>query len=368
MTPSFISRSLLVGLIGLLGACGTGAQSSFQDLGSDKDKNEAAVGANGFGDGKTTDPASSGTETTVADTAPCDGDPGDSAVDFAHAIGICSDAKKDGFGLVSAEFTRGFKDAEEPEADQHGVLSKFGSVIKPREGQRLGVLSTGFAGEFNGSSSTPFVDGKRWWNDRTVTGQLPDGFPKAAEGCDQGRGISDLVVLKLKLKAPADAGGFKFDFNFHSSEWPAWICTQFNDGFLAYLTSKGKTGNISFDSKGNAVSVNNAFFDRCTPSVKMGCEGDNETTSTCPSGDSELAGTGFGLKANACGSGKKATQGGATGWLSSSAPVTAGEEFTLELAIWDTGDGDLDSSVLLDNFRWIKGKTETTTERPSDVK
>ncbi len=168
--------------------------------------------------------------------------------------------------------------------------------------------------------------------------------------------------------APKTAGGFKFDFNFHSSEWPSYVCTRFNDGFLAYLTSKGKTDNISFDSKQNAVSVNNAFFDRCTPNVAIGCEGEKETTSVCPSGDSELAGTGFGIEAEACNSGKSATQGGATGWLSSSAPIEPEEEFTLELAIWDTGDGDLDSLVLLDHFRWIGGKTETTTERPVDVK
>jgi hypothetical protein len=36
--------------------------------------------------------------------------------------------------------------------------------------------------------------------------------------------------------------------------------------------------------------------------------------------------------------------------------------------IWDSGDGDLDSSVLLDNFQWIGGQVTTTTERPDEVK
>jgi hypothetical protein len=83
-----------------------------------------------------------------------------------------------------------------------------------------------------------------------------------------------------------------------------------------------------------------------------------------------LGGTGFGLEATACGVlGKKATQGGATGWLTSQAAVSAGETFTLELMIWDTGDGSLDSSVLLDNFQWIGGGVvTTTTERPQDPK
>jgi hypothetical protein len=56
--------------------------------------------------------------------------------------------------------------------------------------------------------------------------------------------------------------------------------------------------------------------------------------------------------------------GGATGWLSSQAPVKPGETFTLDLMIWDTGDGDLDSSVLLDNFQWVAGDVAVSTERP----
>jgi hypothetical protein len=309
---------------------------------------------------------------TVDNPKVCDsgGGSGDAATDFAHALGICADATKDGYGLVKAAFMRGVTDTTEPFAEQHGILPKFGNVVKPREGKNLGVLSTGFAQEFNGDGSTPFFQGKTWWDDETSTTALPTGFPKVSDSCpSDADGVSDVIVLSLTLKAPPNAGGLKFDFNFHSSEWPEWICTKFNDGFIAYLTSKAKTDNISFDAKNNPVSVNNGFFDRCTPGTTTGCKGDHESTSTCPSGDGELAGTGFGTKGEACSSGKDATQGGATGWLSSSAPIGPGEEFTIQFAIWDTGDGDLDSSVLLDNFTWVGGQvTATTTERPDDVK
>jgi hypothetical protein len=44
--------------------------------------------------------------------------------------------------------------------------------------------------------------------------------------------------------------------------------------------------------------------------------------------------------------------------------VQPGETFTLEFFIWDTGDGVLDSSVLLDNFQWVEGEVQTSTERP----
>lgn len=212
---------------------------------------------------------------------------GGSAVELARAMGINNDASTDGFGLVAAELTRGFDDDSAPEAEQHGILTKFGDVLKPREGSTLGVLSTGFAQEFNGADGAKFVDGNPWWADTTRTA-LPAGYPKAADGCEQSKDLTDVIVLKLTLKAPQEGSGFKFDFNFHSSEWPAFICTSYNDGFLAYLTSKGRTGNISFDSKNNPVSVNNAFFDRCTPDAEIGCSGDAPSTSVCTAGTSEL--------------------------------------------------------------------------------
>ena len=45
--------------------------------------------------------------------------------------------------------------------------------------------------------------------------------------------------------------------------------------------------------------------------------------------------------------------GGGTGWLSTSLPVTPGEPIMLRFMIMDTFDGLKDSSVLLDNWKWI---------------
>jgi len=315
---------------------------------------------------------------TPDNAAACDGALAElgTAESFAKAIGICDSAAARGFGLVSATFTRGYGRTDAPKPQQAGVLPKFGNVLRPREGARLGVLSSGFAQEYNGGVGRPFggnAPGVNWWGAMTGggsagNGTLPPGFPKGAAGCPQATAANDVINLKLQLKAPKNATGFKFDFNFHSSEWPAFICSEFNDGFIAYVTSQSGTGNISFDARQNPVSVNNGFFDRCTPGATIGCEGDARPgVSQCPAGPAELAGTGFGIMGNYCyGRGGTTTAGGATGWLSSQAPVKPGETFTLELMIWDTGDGDLDSSVLLDNFQWIGGKSVTTsTERPT---
>lgn len=311
---------------------------------------------------------------------------------LARAIGVCTDASTKGYGLVSATISRGYGRTDAPAAAQTGILGKFGNVIKPRNGSKLAVLSTGYADEYNGAPGAPFggstgkigtqsfkLIGKGWFEPaslaetQTGTGKLPPGFPKAADGCEQAPQTNDVVNLKLILKAPPNASGVQFDFNFYSGEWPAYICSPFNDGFLAFLSAKGFNNgtpdNISFDAKKNPVSVNNGFFDRCNAGAKIGCgDGAKPGTSECPGGVAELAGTGFGIEGPWCApysdSSAKTVNGGATGWLTSKAPVVPGETFTLEFFIWDTGDAVLDSSVLLDNFNWVEGEVQTTTERP----
>ena len=52
------------------------------------------------------------------------------------------------------------------------------------------------------------------------------------------------------------------------------------------------------DGQKNPISVNNGFFDRCTPGVDTGCAGGGKPgTSSCPGGAAELAGTGYGTNA-----------------------------------------------------------------------
>jgi hypothetical protein len=315
---------------------------------------------------------------TVDNVTVCDGMlTGDgSPEDFARSMGICQTVANNAYGLVSAKFTRGYGREDLPKVQQHGVLPKFGSVLKPREGTQLGVLSTGYAQEYDGSPGAQFggdSNGVDWFNSQSNPGNgtAPPGYPKPADTCPIAAGVNDLIDLRLELKAPANATGIKFDFNFHSGEWPVFICSPFNDGFIAYLSAKGFNNgtpeNISFDSKNNPVSVNNGFFDRCTAGAETGCDPRAKPgISTCPGGPSELAGTGFGTMGTFCPGGGPSVSGGATGWLSSQAPVTAGETFTLDLMIWDTGDGELDSSVLLDNFQWVGGKVVvTSTGRPT---
>jgi hypothetical protein len=362
----------------LLACSGSSAPSGFDS--ANGSSGGGGPGGGSFGGGNGSDPNAPGGD--VGNTPPCDDAvTGSAPEDYAKAIGLCTTAAKDGYGLVSASFTRGYQRNDAPKAEQHGVLTKFGDVIKPREGKALAVLSTGYAQEFDGPGNKPFggdsfgsVNGIDWWNAQKNRGNgtAPPGFPKPATGCPIDTHVNDLVDLRLEIKAPQNATGVKFDFNFYSGEWPAYVCSNFNDGFVAYLSAKGfnkgQPDNMSFDKNNNPVSVNNGFFDRCTPNVTTGCESLLGTpgTSVCPGGPAELAGTGFGVVSNWCvGSNEKSTNGGATGWLTSQAPIQGGETFTIEFMIWDTGDGVLDSSVLVDNFKWVGGGPVTTgTDRP----
>src|SRR5262249_43669789 len=133
-------------------------------------------------------------------------------------------------------------------------------------------------------------------------------------------------------------------------EWPGYICTEFNDFFVAILTpmpANQLDGNISFDSQNNPISVNNAFLRVC------GCPGNppgscvaGGKTFTCGFRDAELIGTG-------CGFDTAFTDHAATSWLQTTAPVDPSSEITIRWGIYDSGDGILDSTSLVDNWRWI---------------
>ena len=104
--------------------------------------------------------------------------------------------------------------------------------------------------------------------------------------------------------------------------------------------------NISFDTQKNPITVNNGFFTVCTERRDQAAD---EALHARRSTD--IAGTGY----EDVGSGipiPAGMPGGSTGWLTTTAPVTPGEDVTLHFIIFDEGDRILDSAVLIDNFQW----------------
>jgi hypothetical protein len=305
---------------------------------------------------------------------------GDAAL-FAQSIELCqvlTGAEDPRWGIVSVEYKGAFSTGSPVSDVQHGITSSFGNVIGPQNGATFGVLSSGWARLFDNSEDDateqrPFKGGYAAQPGDPVD-DAPPGYPKAAAGCPIDSSVHDFIDLKLVIRVPANAQGFSFDFDFWSGEWPEYVCSSYNDSFVSWLTSaavnNGEAGNISYDAIGNPVSVNNGFLDRCTPNTPTGCNvlDGPHTTATCGSGTAELVGTGFGSpQAAYCST--TSTPGASTGWLTSSSPVQPGETMTLELMLWDTGDQNYDSTVLLDNFQWISTSTSGgTTRAPKAVK
>jgi hypothetical protein len=69
----------------------------------------------------------------------------------------------------------------------------------------------------------------------------------------------------------------------------------------------------------------------------------------CSLGNIELIQTGFGFDSNP----GFPQDHGSTSWLRTQAPVEGNSEIEIRFATYDSGDGVLDSTTLVDNFKWI---------------
>jgi hypothetical protein len=275
------------------------------------------------------------------------------AMAAARALGLCRVAQGASWGVIGASYvladgTPGMNPAS------HGLLPSFGPTILPREGQTLLVLSSGTARR----PGDPGFESPAGAEMGTVS-PMPAGFPIPSPSCPgvlQAPGANDAAALEIDVRVPINAKGLRFDFDFYTYEFPDYICSAFNDFFVALVSpapAGSQQGNVSFDSQGNPVSVNNGFLEVCVPQVA------GNKSFPCGRGSGELQGTGFDEQLE---SGPHA----ATGWLTTETPVTPGSEIKIRFAIWDAGDHILDSSVLLDNFVWLE--TEVTGPSTKPVK
>jgi hypothetical protein len=266
---------------------------------------------------------------------------------YAKAIGLCpfaTDDPKSGWGVISAEILKpdGSFGAHQ---NSNGLLTAFGNVIKPQSGGFMLALTSGKIGNplpeksfSQGITSNPPND---WYS---ANGDKYPSSP-ACSGSTGTTGVTrDPVMLQLRIRTPQSAKSFSFDSYFFTIEYPQYICSQFNDFFIALLDSSYSSSNPEFqnpfdknlamDANGNPVGINLApagLFKQCVNQPSKGVTSCESTV--------ELKGTGF-------------DDHGGTGWLVTRGNVVGGEVITLRLAIWDLGDHRLDSKVLIDNFRW----------------
>ncbi|MEC9466163.1 MAG: choice-of-anchor L domain-containing protein [Myxococcota bacterium] len=306
---------------------------------------------------------------------------------LVEAMDLCQfvEADADSWGVVSHQLLR-TNGQPAPSPLQVGVLSSLGGVVPAIQNETMAVMSSGIA---RGVDDPGYTGDSSYSADFTsvsvpaVYTNAHGGQLQSAPECQSGEpNVYDSVLLRLRIRVPTNAQGFEFKFRFFSHEYPQWLCSQFNDFFLVLLASQHPDipadANISFDSAGNPVSVNNAFFTSCQalecydpnfygmmsgPDVAPndGCVDTltcNTTTNLCEGA--------FGACPDGAGDvlayDTQESGAGATAWLTTSAPVIPGETIWLDFHIWDTGDSALDSLVLVDDFQWLIEPTEVITK------
>ncbi len=189
-------------------------------------------------------------------------------------------------------------------------------------------------GSANGAGGTPFqqCDGV---NDCSDTLQ--------AQWLKGNQNPNDRSWFSFKTTVPPGTFGYTFDFVFCSSEWPAWVDTQYNDLLIAYQVDPtvddpqadppvdAYSGNVTFvpdpldDKKGLPLTIT---------ALDPYLEGPGYSLL-----EPQLAGTGF--ENHAC-----------SDWFKAKGGVRPGAEVTIGFYLADMGDTALATVALLDNFRW----------------
>ncbi len=228
----------------------------------------------------------------------------------------------------------------------HGVLPDFGPNVLPRAGKKILALSSGTARRPN----DPGFQSLQGFNKGYSNASAP-GFPKESPSCPavESGGANDATAVEALVRVPSNAHGFSYDFNFYAYDFPQFVCSVFDDFFFSVLLPSpagSPDGVLSYDELGGPVSLNGANFRVCGCQNGPPCAAGNKMF-TCPLGTGQLQGTGFGV-----GNGNMQDHG-ATGWLTTLVPVTPGSEVSIRWGVYDSGDGSFDSTVLIDNWRWI---------------
>ncbi len=228
------------------------------------------------------------------------------------------------------------------------VVEDYGSAIAPQNGCRLLAMHTGTINEDPAQTGNQFNNGVNEWD---FTGASVVCGSPTPPGNDT---KFDEATVELTLNVPNEVNSFSVDFFFASTEYEEWVCTDYNDTFEMYLESTAldpvdfpdhdgdgiPEGNIAFDGNSLPITVNNNYFVVTQCSTMYALTG--------------FSGQGFtGITGTPCTSMAGTTNdAGATGWLTTTAPVTPGETIVLRFSIWDEGDGIYDSVVFIDNFQW----------------
>ncbi|TKD06489.1 MXAN_6577-like cysteine-rich protein [Polyangium fumosum] len=339
----------------------------------------------------------------LEDTVSCDDglvSNSSSPTDYAKALGICRVTTENApkaektWGLISAKLLRADGSAL-ADMQATSIRQGFGGITPAvLEGKSAVVLSSGIAadatqtnpgpnggapGGFNVSSEhTPVSNvlisggGEHSVKDWFATPNLPlkpaNGLPDSP-GCNASNTpeAEDSVMLVLRLRAPTNARAFSFNSYFMSAEYPEFVCTSFNDQFIALVdtptgvpspTPNPVDKNLMTFTSGNQkwpIGINIAqgtnLFAVCdSQATSPFCWDTSVSATSCSLGSSQLMGTGFESNGDCL-------VGGGTFWLTTAGNVIPGQIVEIRIALWDVGDASYDSLAILDGFQWLSAAT-----------
>ena len=367
MRDLFVTGALVGSLAGVVGGCTSQAERE-QTL------EEDSIGILPMTEGGTTyDDGDGGAPTEKLDVMPADTDGNpclegaacDECVPLAHTP--CDAGTSDPFHAMGVNCPGELQVTASSEGapSAMGVRTAFGGTGEwnPREGSAYAVLGSGHVAELD--NATPQFDSDvfpTFCNDdlgnaynkgntlppplrtNNVAGDCAEEPNLLGTGdCSntingqftQGGSANDYTELRIVADVPPGNNSISYDFAFFSTEYPEYHNSAFNDMYIGWLESESWTGNISFDENGQPISLNAGFLDFQDDGGHL-----PEFVGTC-------------MRRHA-----------GTKWLSTTAPVTPGEQITLVFAIFDLSDSILDSYVFLDNFQWGCDGTETPKTTP----
>jgi hypothetical protein len=191
----------------------------------------------------------------------------------------------------------------------HGILSGSAAGF-PRDGGNYLALSSGFTSV-------------------SLAPDTADNTSGRLEGAVTPGGGNDMTQMEIELKIPDGVSSLSFKSKFFSEEFPEYVGSAFNDGFVVEVGTStfsvnGSTvdapGNKVFDKKGNLITVNTAF----------------------------------GVSAE---SAEGTTYDGATPTLITTTTLSniSSSSITLIFSVFDVGDDVLDSTVFLDDLQFGTG-------------
>lgn len=301
---------------------------------------------------------------------------------YAEALDLCQTTEEDAplpertWGVISAELTLA-NGQNMPLPVQRSIRPSFGDAIVPSGGESLVVLSSGRAAAIDHTAPTfaAFESGQDLGTSVLAPAdwllangnQFPDSCnaPNNPNLPPPGTDANDSAMLKLRVRVPTNARSFSTQIFFFSAEYAEWVCSSYNDFFVALIDSAGEGNpsdkNIAVYDDGetlwpvglNILTVAPGLFSVCQ-SGYVGCQaGLQDVWHECAAGPELLAGTGFdNLDSGESCNGPNFPVGGGTGWLEMSGNVEPGEIMEIRFALWDSGGHLFDALVLLDDWRW----------------